>query len=210
LSSRQSLQRRTAIPRLANHAERRREVCEATWEVIARQGLEGTSLRAIALELGMTTGVLMHYFRDRDELLKFAIDEVLNGLEARIAKFAEGKAGLERLEGLLLASLPTDEKSRRGWKVWIAVTGATVGKELLIDQHRARYVNMRQRVIRELKDLQRSGAIDPRLRVTEEADALRELIDGVGVGWFIEPQRYSPARLREIVQRQLKRLSAVP
>jgi AcrR family transcriptional regulator len=48
---------------LKSQRDRRLDVSEAAWRVIAREGLDRTSLRAIAQELGCTTGVVTHYFR---------------------------------------------------------------------------------------------------------------------------------------------------
>jgi AcrR family transcriptional regulator len=196
------------MPKIANHAERRKEVCEAVWEVIARDGLEATTLRAIALELGMTTGVLMHYFRDRDDLIEFAIEEVMNRLEASVDQHVVGKSGLPRLEALILAGLPIGTKAQRGWKIWLAITGASVGKAALLAQHQRRYAMLRQRVAKEIKLLKQSGVIAQDINVTAEADASIELTDGIGVGWFIDPERYTQSKQRAAVKRFIDRLAA--
>jgi AcrR family transcriptional regulator len=196
------------MPKIANHAERRKEVCEAVWEVIARDGLEATTLRAIALELGMTTGVLMHYFRDRDDLIEFAIEEVMNRLEASIDQEIAGKVGLARLESLILAGLPIGAKAQRGWKIWLAVTGASVGRTALLAQHQRRYSQLRQRAAKEIKALKQNGGITQAVNVTAEADALIELTDGIGVGWFIDPARYTQSKQRVAVKRFLNRLAS--
>jgi AcrR family transcriptional regulator len=185
------------------------EVCEATWIVIARDGLEATTLRSIAFELRMTTGVLMHYFRDRDDLLSFAIEEVMNRLEKRISQLMEGKTGAQRIESLLLGGLPIDEKNQRGWKIWLAVTGASVGKAAQLEQHRARYTRLRQRAVLELKALQKAGQLARGLSVTTEADTIVEITDGIGVGWFIDPARYTAARQRAAVKRYITRITHI-
>jgi AcrR family transcriptional regulator len=196
------------MPKIANHAERRKEVCEAVWEVIARDGLEATTLRAIALELGMTTGVLMHYFRDRDDLIEFAIEEVMNRLEASVDQQVAGKSGLPRLEALILAGLPISAKAQRGWKIWLAITGASVGRVSLLAQHQRRYAMLRQRVAKEIKSLKQNGVIAHDINVTAEADASIELTDGIGVGWFIDPERYTQGKQRTAVKRFIDRLAA--
>jgi AcrR family transcriptional regulator len=196
------------MPKIANHAERRKEVCEAVWEVIARDGLEATTLRAIALELGMTTGVLMHYFRDRDDLIEFAIEEVMNRLEASVDQNIAGKSGLPRLEALILAGLPIGAKAQRGWKIWLAITGASVGRVALLAQHQRRYAMLRQRVAKEIRLLKQSGVIAQDINVTAEADASIELTDGIGVGWFIDSERYTQGKQRAAVKRFIDRLAA--
>ena len=63
---------------LANkQAEWRSKVATAALGLISREGLKGASLRAIAVELGSTTGVLTHYFRNKDELLLFVLETIM-------------------------------------------------------------------------------------------------------------------------------------
>ncbi len=192
------------MPRVANHDERRMEVCEAAWTVIARDGLESTTLRGIAHELGMTTGVLMHYFRDRDDLLSFAIDELMNRLDSRVEQLVLDKTGIPYLEAALLGGLPIDAKSQRGWKVWLAVTGASVGKPHLLEKQRVRYARQRERATATLKALQSQGLLDKRVNIVQEADTIVEMIDGIGIGWFIDPLRYTAERQTAIVQRYVE------
>ena len=84
-----------------NYKGRRLEVTEAAWRVIVREGLDRTSMRAIAQELGSTTGVVTHYFRDKDELTLFALEQVFQNLFQDLAASVKGKNGLERLEQMI-------------------------------------------------------------------------------------------------------------
>lgn len=40
----------------------RRELAEAVWRVILRDGVEGASVREVAAEAGLSSGSLKHYF----------------------------------------------------------------------------------------------------------------------------------------------------
>ncbi|GGM82457.1 hypothetical protein GCM10012275_61300 [Longimycelium tulufanense] len=53
--------------------QRRRELAAAACRVILREGIEATSVRAIATEAGWSTGALRHYFPIRTCLLAYAI-----------------------------------------------------------------------------------------------------------------------------------------
>ena len=57
------------MPRLADKQERREQVIEAAFRVIARDGLTGTSMRAVAKEAGCTIGLINHWFDSRDDLI---------------------------------------------------------------------------------------------------------------------------------------------
>jgi AcrR family transcriptional regulator len=71
---------------------------------------------AIAQELGSSTGVVTHYFRDKEELTLFALGKVFeNTLEmmrsrsgSSGASHGEGRQGIERLEQMIFAGLPLE------------------------------------------------------------------------------------------------------
>ena len=61
-----------AVPKIVDHDERRLELVDATWRIIARLGIEGATMREIALEAGFANGALKPYFPTKDTLLEFA------------------------------------------------------------------------------------------------------------------------------------------
>ena len=50
------------MPKLVDHEQRRRELGEAVWRVIRRDGVEAASVRRVAQESGWSAGSLRHYF----------------------------------------------------------------------------------------------------------------------------------------------------
>jgi AcrR family transcriptional regulator len=59
-----SLQRRER-----ERAETRRTILEAARQMFVQQGYEGTTMRAIAAEIGYTPTAIYHHFRDKDALV---------------------------------------------------------------------------------------------------------------------------------------------
>ncbi|MDI5964946.1 TetR/AcrR family transcriptional regulator [Streptantibioticus silvisoli] len=103
----------------AKGISRRQEILEATLEVFAEKGFEGTSLTAIGEAVGVTREGMRHYFRSREDLLlavmaaaderarnvSMAADD--DGVLARIIAGAEHNAsvpGLIALYTTLVAS----------------------------------------------------------------------------------------------------------
>jgi AcrR family transcriptional regulator len=99
-----------AVPKIVDHDERRLELVDATWRIIARSGLEGATMREIALEAGFANGALKPYFPTKDTLLEFAFGHVFNRTNQRIAMVTEGKAGLPALRAFSMEVLPLDEE----------------------------------------------------------------------------------------------------
>ncbi|GAB5078840.1 TetR/AcrR family transcriptional regulator [Arthrobacter sp. AD-310] len=98
------------MPKIVDHDERRLELVDATWRIIARQGLEGATMREIALEAGFANGALKPYFPTKDTLLEFAFGHVFNRTNSRIAGVTEGKSGIQALRAFCLEVLPLDEE----------------------------------------------------------------------------------------------------
>ncbi|ABM10811.1 TetR/AcrR family transcriptional regulator [Paenarthrobacter aurescens] len=98
------------MPKVVDHDERRLELVDATWRIIARHGIEGATMREIAMEAGFANGALKPYFPTKDALLEFAFGHVFNRTNNRIAKVTAGRSGLSALRAFCLEVLPLDEE----------------------------------------------------------------------------------------------------
>jgi len=74
---------------LKSKADRRREIIDATIEVIGEHGLRGTTISRIAATVGLTKGALYYYFPNREALLLAAFDQ----LDANAAGWITGLTG---------------------------------------------------------------------------------------------------------------------
>jgi TetR/AcrR family tetracycline transcriptional repressor len=73
---------RTRKPRAAPRAPLSREaIVEAALRVVDREGVEGTSMRRIADELGTAPSALYWHVRNKDELLQLVLDRVAAEIE---------------------------------------------------------------------------------------------------------------------------------
>ncbi|MCP6757428.1 MAG: TetR family transcriptional regulator [Fischerella sp. CENA71] len=191
-----------------SYDDRRIKVAQAAWRVIVREGLDRTSMRAIAQELGSSTGVVTHYFRDKEELILFALKQVFENTLVNMKTCAEGRQGIDRLTQMIFVALPLEDIDRADWKVWVAFLGYSIGREHLVQEHRKRYDFLRQMICQELADLQTAKLIRSDLDVILEANALIALVDGIGTGVVICPEEFSAEQQRYLVQRHINALLA--
>ena len=96
------------MPKIVDHDERRLELVDATWRIIARLGIEGATMREIALEAGFANGALKPYFPTKDTLLTFAFRHVFNRTNGRIREVTAGKTGIPALRAFCIEVLPLD------------------------------------------------------------------------------------------------------
>ena len=80
-----------------HHGNLRRELLDRAAQVIAKNGIEGLSLRALAQDLGVSHGAPARHFRDKHELLGALATEGLNKLAEYVFAAAEA-AGSDPLE----------------------------------------------------------------------------------------------------------------
>lgn len=173
------------MPKKVDHDERRRQLVEASWDVICADGLEGVSLRRIADAANCTTGRIAHYFDGRDDLLVASLRMAHEQASTRMRAIADREsAPLPRLRAILLEALPLDDRRHREWKVWLSFWAAAIGSPDLAAENTRRYQEWGQGLSAALKPLVEKSRID------EYAHRLVTLIDGLGISTTLDP---SPA-----------------
>ncbi|MEM9564959.1 MAG: TetR family transcriptional regulator C-terminal domain-containing protein [Actinomycetota bacterium] len=185
---------------------RRAEIVAAALRVIERDGLAATTVRAIAREMGCTTGVLSHHFRTKDDLTALAGNEVTRAIASRITA-AELTGSPERqLRNVALAFLPDDAASNRAWVVWLHFLTAALKQPEQLGRH-GRATEAVRRHLRELLEAFRDqGLVGPDLDPEFEAAYLFALLDGLGVDALISPTVYGPHSFATFVTTHLTRL----
>src|SRR5689334_23938430 len=95
---------------------RREQICRAAAAVVAREGFGGTTMRMVAEEAGVSTGMLNHYFANRLEMLTQALVYVSERSQRRYERAIEDvPPGVERLEALLDSVLAEDGEALETW-----------------------------------------------------------------------------------------------
>lgn len=185
---------------------RREEVAQATLKTIATHGIEGASLRTIAKEAGCTTGMLVYYFRNKQEILLFAGRTVLQGIVKRIERATAAAPSVDSLERALLAEQPTTEEKRLGWTIWLSFTAQAASVPEFKKEHEARYAELRRIVTNCLEhDLQR-GSLKLDVEPADEAIRLLGMFDGLGLQAVLEPNLYSNAYQRQLFTQAVREL----
>ena len=198
-----------SMPKLVDHDSMREKVAEAVWRVLAKKGIDSATIRVIAKEARCSTGILAHYFQDKDELLIFALRlatvRAARRMEARVG---EAKCGEDALRKVLYESLPLDKERRLEWRIWVSFWGRASGNAMMAKEQRRRYVEWRG-VVRDLiSEGQARGELRRDVDASDEADSLLALVDGLGMQATLEPRRLPAKRQRALVDRYLEALSS--
>jgi AcrR family transcriptional regulator len=109
----------TTLPRRQKAEKRRGQILDAALTVFANKGFAGASMRDIAREVGVTEGLLYHYFPSKDELLTSCFEE--RGWTAQLGRIvaeAEGKPLEVVLRDMVSSFLETLYTNRETMRVF--------------------------------------------------------------------------------------------
>jgi AcrR family transcriptional regulator len=197
------------MPKIVDHEQRREELAAAVWRLAAREGLEAVTVRRVAEEAGWSTGALVHYFSDKEELILFAFRTVADRVGRRLATSEERTSDpLELARATLAEGLPVDRERQEEVRVWFAFLGLALTRPALARAQRVTYRAWRDRVAEHLRSAQAAGALRTDVDCATAAAALVALVDGVAVQAMFEPRRFSAARQLELLEARLAELRA--
>lgn len=190
------------------HQDRRLQVSEAAWRVIVREGIDRASMRAIAQEMGCTTAGVTHYFRNKQALILFALNQVTERLQALMRSAIAEATGTERLVAMLSSFLPVNEQREDTIRVWVAFLGYAVGRESLMVEHQKSAAQLRELIIQELEELQTDGLVRADIDPKVESNALLALGNGISLDSLIQSNPLSLEQQQMVIQRYVDRLLA--
>jgi AcrR family transcriptional regulator len=193
------------MPKVVDPAERRRELAEAVWRVIRRDGLEEASVRNVAREAGLSMGSLRHYFASQSELMAFAFRTVIDRIESRLGGLPPEPDPRRRAERSLLELLPLDDERRAENEVWLAFTSKAMVDPALSAERDEGYDALRAACRALVADLSAAGLAPTDLRA--EADRLHALLDGLAVHAAMRPDIHTRRSLRAAIARHLDALA---
>lgn len=194
------------MPRIVDHEQRREDLAQAVWRVIRRDGVDGASVRKVAQEAGWSSGSLRHYFASQSELLSFAIQLVVDRIEARIAALDSPDDPREAVEQVLCQLLPLDAERRVENVVWLAFAGSALIDPALQTRHAEIDDALRRACTSAIGRLARAGRTRPDIDEALEAERLHALLDGLAFHAAMRPSHMSPRRIIKVVVRHLDSL----
>ncbi len=85
-----------------NKETRKQEIIENLYEVLLKEGLEGSSIAKIASNMGISQGLLFHYFKNKEEMIIGLVDLIIEKYKkAYFLKFEAIKDPYQRFNTLL-------------------------------------------------------------------------------------------------------------
>ncbi|PKV83534.1 TetR/AcrR family transcriptional regulator [Streptomyces sp. TLI_146] len=186
-----------------DHEARRRDVSEAVWRVLAAQGFGGLTLRAVATELGATTGLLTHYFPAKRDLVAHAL-ELLDQHTAARPRRAAGP-GLAAVRAALLDVLPLTPEATATNRIWVSSWDAALADPELSGEYARKYGRSRDKLRDLVAAAQDLGELPPGDPARIAAGA-QSFVLGLVVQALFAPEAFPPLRQAELLDDYLAAL----
>jgi len=175
------------MPKIVDAEQRRAQIARACWRVIVREGIAGVTTRAVADEAGIGKGVLFHYFRDKEDLIRVAFDELVetfrHNLRAEVAPAADS---VDRLRLAALSNLPINPGRADEFGVWLSMWAQTYTSESLRVHQRDLYQNWREILTSLVQDCIADGRFSDELDPQIAAIQLAGITDGLVVQLLLD------------------------
>lgn len=193
------------MPKIVNWDARRGEILAATWRVIARDGLDRTTVRAIAREADCSQGILAHYFENKDDILVKALVMSHRRVRHRTAAKTAGMRGLAALRIAMLEALPLDDERAVEAQIEVSFWGRMLADGDLVELQRREVDTLRSRLKGHLEEAHQLGELRADLDLDVAVHELMVLNDGLSVQFVHEPARVPAARQLQLLDRLLER-----
>lgn len=197
------------MPKIVDHDVQRVTFAEAAMRLIARHGIEGVTMRAVAAEAGLSYGSLFHYFDSKDALLMHAVRHLTSQQTQRVNDYESQYSGLKALEHLLCDDAIVSESSRDSWMVWLTFQYKVALDTAFAELHADLVRGWLDRIIGLLSEAQSAGEISDGIDVEFEAMAVWAYSAGVGQLGLLHPESMSPDLQKRLISAYLDKLREV-
>ena len=189
--------------RRAEPDERRLSLIEACARVLARDGVGGASVRAIAVEAGVSAGLVGHYFSGIEALVAATYAHVGDQVDRATgqAVAAAGPDPRARLDAFATASFRAPIAHPDLLATWIGFWSLVRSRPAIARQHDDQYAAFRQR----LEALLGACGVAP-ATLRRAAIGVTALIDGLWLELCLSPEEFGADEAAQILRAALDQL----
>jgi len=190
------------VPKIVDHDQRRLDIAHSAVKAVAKYGLERVKLEHVAEEAKCTTGSLMHFYPNKRDMLKAAMEVVMSSLGERY----EAAVDEPDLVKALCSVLPMDAARKREWKVWLSYWGGAAFKTHIRTRVHKFYDQNHIWVRTLLEGAIARKEIRSDVDIDAAADHLVGLTDGIGIRATLDSKAWSASEQIGYIRNYVKLL----
>ncbi len=194
------------MPKVVDHEERRRELAEAVWRIVQRDGIDHASVRAVAAESGWSSGSLRHYFPTQDALLGFAMELAYRRFLARFEQIDTTLGHRELVRAIAHEVLALDDDRRVEAAVLLSFLPRALVEPSLHELERYGTRELYNEVARVFTAAREAGELRDGVVPLKAARRFIALVDGLNIHHQLGPDELTADEMTEAVDHHLDTL----
>lgn len=191
-----------AMPKIVDHKTRRHDISVAAMRVLARNGPDGLTLRALARELNGSITLVTHFYADRQTLLEGIVDELSTNYDEDLASLPASDDPVESLRSYILWMMPMTPQEIEVERCRVALVHSSENPSI------ARFFDAMETKARHAFRERLDGLIDA-AEMDAAVDFLRALVNGAVLSAVEHPDLWTTERQRAVAERGLRGLGIV-
>lgn len=183
------------MPRHIDREQRRRDILQATREVLAQEGLRAVSFRAVAQHLGGSTTLVTHYFNSQTDLLDALAFSLMDTWDAELGALeSQAQGPVERLRLLLHWLVPQNNTAIQEERARILL----LSERLLGDETQAVFSAWDARMMLLIRN--HLAPLVPHSLLEVRADVLRSVTNGLTLSILENPHTWDQQRIADVIE----------
>lgn len=142
------------MARLSIEQLRRRELAGAAYEILQEEGIAGTTLAKVAARAGMSKGIVLHYFKGKDELLEMVMRHANALLRDEVAGLmTRARTPRERVEAIIAGNFSPKFFKPEICNAWLSLCAEVPRNPTFARIQRAIHARMRSNLLSGLREM---------------------------------------------------------
>ncbi len=183
------------MPKLGMGPIRRKQLVEAAIAVIHEDGFAAATVARIARRAGISSGMVHHYFTDKDDLLFATMRHLLSELrEDAVVRLRRAPGPQARICAIIDACFGDNQFDERVFSAWLALYGNARNSERLSDILTLYHRRLRSSLLHDLR------RIMPDHRALKLAEGIAAMIDGLWLRYALTGKPEDPETPRALTR----------
>ena len=183
------------MPKLGMAPIRRRQLVEATIAVIHEEGFGNATVARIARRAGISSGMVHHYFTDKDDLLFATMRHLLSDLRAdAVSRLVGAPTPDARIRAIIDSCFGDAQFDEQVFSAWLALYGNARTSDRLQKILALYHRRLRSSLLHDLKRLL------PAPKASELAEGIAAMIDGLWLRYALTGKPKDPETPRALTR----------
>jgi AcrR family transcriptional regulator len=152
-------------------------IVAAGMKLFAKRGYLSVAVKDIAREAGISQGLMYNYFKSKEKLLSYIIDEMINDMAELLKSAHAADSPAERLKLLIQMPFQSLREKKEFWEMVLPI----LSQQAVSVKVKKQLKELFQSAIVQMEEIFRALKV-PKARM--EAYKLGAILDGVGWGYF--------------------------